>query len=770
MKVENEKFLDSIHKHNYKFLSLHCRHEVTNLKIILNYIRQLSNTTTSQILSEGFNYNNEYKNEDVNIFLLQTWIYSILNNPFDFSNIIPKDYKEELIRFVFENIVLEKLSVKIFVKIAKLDEILGCEKFDKYIMLKEYSKISRIDKHLIVQIVRNLLDKIDVNLCNKSINKEENLDLHKTKILVEGINDFNIKDDENTINSLIYKFKILSYQYKYYPDIITSSLYFKYLNYNNYKFGYSLCRSFLRIIKHYDAFEVSKILQKYLVDIFANEMLWINSLHILGSLIFKKYPIEIDNRIIELGLFYNQDDINYRSVLVREYSLFLVYSMFRNNPSEYLINILIFKCIFDNNYKIRNIAASILSTHFNVEYKTKRLTDRIESYDKIGTLFNIQVDKYLKNTSNNIDVIDLQNNIIKKYNLQIKINYRDKFIFYYINLGYNIKYSIEYNRDILDLKEFLTLNISSLYKFRFSDKLIDVYIDILELIPRNNLLSFKDGVIKNIIFLLSKNIKNDKICEIIWTLDDSFIYEFMFKNRNRTNKNIIIGNIKNYKYIDTIIKEYKNKIRMNENIDYIVNIYKSLKCMTDIKNFEKEILMGLENYLLTSRGDVCYEIRLECIILIKYDLDIFNKYLIRYLVDKNKFIRDHLFNNIDKYEELIFNYEILAKKDITIILNNLHMFDTYNITIGILGYLNTSDNYKYEEILEAFINNIGTFDKYIRMIIDRKYERVYSYIFKIIVILYQKSVTEYIFDWAELLRDYDVAKYNFIKEMESSEL
>ncbi|KAK6089630.1 hypothetical protein P3W45_001396 [Vairimorpha bombi] len=715
MKVENEKFLDSIHKHNYKFLSLHCRHEVTNLKIILNYIRQLSNTTTSQILSEGFNYNNEYKNEDVNIFLLQTWIYSILNNPFDFSNIIPKDYKEELIRFVFENIVLEKLSVKIFVKIAKLDEILGCEKFDKYIMLKEYSKISRIDKHLIVQIVRNLLDKIDVNLCNKSINKEENLDLHKTKILVEGINDFNIKDDENTINSLIYKFKILSYQYKYYPDIITSSLYFKYLNYNNYKFGYSLCRSFLRIIKHYDAFEVSKILQKYLVDIFANEMLWINSLHILGSLIFKKYPIEIDNRIIELGLFYNQDDINYRSVLVREYSLFLVYSMFRNNPSEYLINILIFKCIFDNNYKIRNIAASILSTHFNVEYKTKRLTDRIESYDKIGTLFNIQVDKYLKNTSNNIDVIDLQNNIIKKYNLQIKINYRDKFIFYYINLGYNIKYSIEYNRDILDLKEFLTLNISSLYKFRFSDKLIDVYIDILELIPRNNLLSFKDGVIKNIIFLLSKNIKNDKIY-------------------------------------------------------YIVNIYKSLKCMTDIKNFEKEILMGLENYLLTSRGDVCYEIRLECIILIKYDLDIFNKYLIRYLVDKNKFIRDHLFNNIDKYEELIFNYEILAKKDITIILNNLHMFDTYNITIGILGYLNTSDNYKYEEILEAFINNIGTFDKYIRMIIDRKYERVYSYIFKIIVILYQKSVTEYIFDWAELLRDYDVAKYNFIKEMESSEL
>ncbi|WUR03371.1 armadillo repeat-containing protein [Vairimorpha necatrix] len=744
--LTTDKLKEYCENFDYKKLSIYCTRDIKKMPQILHFIKNIESTNISEILNFAFNFHEENLNFEMKLILLQTCLYTLLSNPFNFIEIMDKKQRNEIFKFVTENCIKEKLTIKIIVKIFDIKYILENTNYNSYIVLKELSKIQKLHKNIIEFVCSSLL--VYENLCEKTINRIENLNLHEKDFLINYLT-----KDELSMSDRIYSFKILSHQYKHHKDLITPSIFFKYLNFNNFKFGYSLSRSFLRIIKYFDVIEISNHIQSLLTDIFANEMLWINSFHILGSLFFKNYKIEIDLSIIKRSVFYSCDDTNYRSCLVREYALFLIYSIIRRNPTDELINILVYTCIFDMNLKIRRISASILSSYFNLDLFIKRYDDLLDSYEKINRIFNIEIGEYLSMNSTDITVMQLKNEIIMKYDYQVRVEDNDNVTLSYINLGYNFKYSIMYEREFLESEKYLLLDLSSLFKYRFFDNLCNLYIEILSLICSSaqykDLIETKE-VTNNIIFMLSKNLKNFELVNIIWSIDSEVIFEFLFKNRKKSNHNIIVANIRNYKYLETIILEYKKAIKLNMNIDFITSIYKSLLYYKeDIRHFEDEILMGLENYSITSRGDVCYEIRLTSLLLVKYDKVLFNKYLVRYLVDKSKYIRDYLFNNLEDYKYLIDGYEILSKRDIKLIIRNMHLFDEFNVTIGILGYLATCDKHEYEEIIDILISKRDLIDKNIKKITSSGYSRVYNYIIKLDLEMSNK------FKWTELIKKND---------------
>lgn len=759
-----KKIEDLLSKKNFKQLSMYCNRDITNLPKIVDFIKEPTTYKKNEVLKLALNMDIQISTDTMLFFVIQTWLLAILSNPFDWYKVLDDETKNVLYNYVYKNIIQQKLSLKICVLLLPLEFIVEKNIFDFYEVLKEESKNKKLDKGIISAIIQTLSKQ--TNLCKESINRVEKNNLHTfSKILTK------LFLDENDPYILMCKFKILSHQYKYHPSIIKLDLFFQYLNYNNFKFGYVLCRSFLRVFRFFKCKTICENLLQNLDTIFANEMLWINSFHILGSLIFKHYEIDINPSIIQKAIFYNCDDVNYRSSLLREYTLFLIYAIIRNKSSDFLINILIYVCIFDKDFKIRRIAASILSELLNIDICVKRTEDLLKSYDSISKVYNIQIQKYIENNNNDINFLELRSHIIIKYGYLIQKKNTYETIFDYLDLGFKFKFTILYEKDINFLISFFNVDISTLFRYRFIENLIDLYLEVLFLVSKDNKLQnssimheiiHKKQTIDNVIFILSKNIKNSLIFQLIWIIDSKIVYDYIFKNRKKTNHNIIIGNIRNNNNIDTIISEYKSIIKLNSNIDYITAIYKSLSFYQgDIQLFKNEILIGLENYYLNSHGDVCYKIRLECLLLCQFDKGLFNKYLVRYLVDKSKYIRDYLFDNLKKYKDIIIGYDILCKKDIYIIIENINLFDELNITIGVLGYISTCDNFDLVKILDLFIFKLEIFDRNIKKLIQQRYTRVFKYIFNLIDLLYEKNVKRFIKEWNELLKNYDIERYTF---------
>lgn len=805
MNIDLEYFTQLVNLYDYKSLCLYCTKDISTLPMLIKILKN------NYILDKDISlllFNLKIKLYD-NKFILQIWLYSILNNPFNFLKILDTETKKLIFDFLTKYIIREKLSIKILVKIFNLEDILPLKQFNQWEILCEYSKINKLEKSLLDYITNSLENIKKNNTCNTTnknndeINNENYfLDIEKsiTQITIqkdtELKNSLNINNykhsnntmsknfdylnenynnfetinhlliDNNDIVTLIYKFKILSFQYKYYK--IDLNLFLSFLNFNNFKFGYSLCRSILKIVKYYDINLFCSYITQQLNVIFANEMLWINALHILGSLIFQNKNLYINNSILETSVNYNFDYTNYRSALVREYSLFLVYCLLRSKKqSDFLVNLTIYKFIFDNNYKIRYIASSILSDFFKIQLEYKRHKDIINSYYKINKIYKINIVRFIKKEKE-ISTIKLQNDLIWKYNIDSKINY-DSYenILDYINTGYYIYYGLTYNKikntNENYVKTFLKIELIKFYKFRFIENLIEIYLEVLFMVKKYNFES-----INNIKFLISKNFYNDLICKIIWDIDDTEIYDYIYKFRKRNNKIIIISNIKNKKYSEDIIKFYKQCIHKQDNIEFVINIYKSIKYLENICIFKEEIYQGLENYYIGSRGDVSYEIRRECLELIqKIDSKMYETYFIRYMVDKNKYLRDYLLIKIKNDQ---FNL-CIEKNRLTFesIINHPEIYDGKNVCIGLLGYLCTSDNYNFETVINIFLNKIDFYDKFIKKIILTKYERVFDYIFKLIVLLFERGQRKLIFEWVELLKNYNINKYQFIKNLKQKD-
>ncbi|KAM0675330.1 hypothetical protein GVAV_001155 [Gurleya vavrai] len=178
--------------------------------------------------------------------------------------------------------------------------------------------------------------------------------------------------------------------------------------------------------------------------------------------------------------------------------------------------------------------------------------------------------------------------------------------------------------------------------------------------------TYNDKIEENLIFLLDKNIHNEKIIKISYRIDP----EILFRNLNKKNNSAyILANACNLIHRKSVLEKYIIYMKGNDQhkkmfvIKSAIDIYKNkkfeknylIKCINEIKNREKYnkydhnfldnldndqtlifyIINGLEDYSVDIRGDAGFFVRKEALdFIFIYAPCIAKNYAIRFIVDK----------------------------------------------------------------------------------------------------------------------------------------
>ncbi|RVD90512.1 beta-tubulin folding cofactor D [Tubulinosema ratisbonensis] len=489
-----------------------------------------------------------------------------------------------------------------------------------------------------------------------------------------------VLDKTGSINLLCLKIEIISYQAERGFLNLNSSINLikEYLSNENTKVGWIVSHSLHRMIKNTS--NKIKILNELKEEIEVKSAnFWINFTNLLTLFLCENVFIEFE--FYKEMLFYWKEDT--KSELVRESALLYMDSLFKKKQII-SFNEVYFIFLFDTSFRLKKLALNILNenikeenllfflneisfSNFKIEEKTKFLQKFISP---LTVKENLII--FLNHPNNQIRKIAAK--ILQNYVLCIKEFVKNENLFFISGILAFINkkdcndncicdYEIEYLNDILIDDSF--------YNTKIYDFIVEEYLSIIHMHLKKEIFIFDTKkIIKNLTFILEKNSTNENIpfiCKNLSLKNEEFS-DLIFNKLKRSRKeSFILANTFNFKHKKEIINIFLDRI--NETVLDSLYLLKKHSNFTLPKEFILKIEYFLEFYEVDFTGDKGMNLRLSSLKLINLiDDNIFNKYFIRYFVDKSKFIRDFLiFNCASKKEDfyfikcLNFNFDISSE-------------------------------------------------------------------------------------------------------------
>ncbi|KAF9762882.1 hypothetical protein NGRA_1693 [Nosema granulosis] len=645
--------------------------------------------------------------ESLNADFIICCIYSILSNPFDFNSILKEKDTSILLNFCLANInrhEIGKLAISSLVLLNKKTILL--RKNDRQYFIKDTPVSQEVAYSFLVQYSKGRV----ININFKEIDSASDFDFNHTTNNVHTSKDpkdyyfLNLKDSPLV---LISKIEILSSQIKHY-SIKKKVLedFTMLLNHQNVSVGWSLANSMASIAKYFETTKFIEELKARCQEIFANESLWINTISILGILTLKGVDVGNVENIVGKALLYDNEFV-YRSSLLREHTLFLIWALLKRHlsvselssePPQYsFFDLLVFTYVFDCNYNVRRAAASVISEYigiFNLEngYLFLKLLDknyhkRLENADLLLNELAVFYDIGRFKKEHLKSKLGHYSNIVKEAASFLVVKAYDPKEFYScgesleerIACFYVLLYSLKQDRETSEMCGILLCKIDDkIYKTRNSEAFIYLYLicltQVIEKIIRNPILPIcktlwentrttllrQEVILNNLFYLLTKNIFPRETSILCWTLGNEMFNKKLLINLRRNNESFILVNSQQK---ELPIAKYKQNIA-NINLDVRIHSYKALKYVENVENFIEEIKKGLDDYTVDRRGDISYKIRLESLYLaLHLNIDV-EKYIIRYLVDKSKYLRDYCLVLLSYFNVFqVFKPPVVLSKD-----------------------------------------------------------------------------------------------------------
>ncbi|EOB15200.1 tubulin-folding cofactor D [Nosema bombycis CQ1] len=373
-----------------------------------------------------------------------------------------------------------------------------------------------------------------------------------------------------------------------------------------------------------------------------------------------------------------------------------------------------FVFILDSSYNVRRTAASVIVEFigifkFDNGYSFINLIDknyhkRLESGGKLVDLLANFYD--FKQFNNGFLECKLYhyNHDIKKLAAYIIVKHSNPLFFYNfedtdtldkkISTLYLLIFTLEHNDSILDENFIQKVIINDkLFKTRNSEVFIRLYLHFMrllvsftfkkqlypifniesEIIGPNLIQQNIDQILENLHFLLIKNMFPYETSTLCWILANEKFNKKLLAGLRRNNESFILVNIRQK---DFPFEKYKSNL-YSDNLDVRIATYKAIKYMENPLILKNEVVKGLDDYSTDRRGDISYKIRLESLYLaISLNLPA-EKFIIRYLVDKSKFLRDMTCVMLREMKIMKFYDVILSKR------NSIVNFEDYSEQINL---------------------------------------------------------------------------------------
>lgn len=695
---EKKDITDLLVEKQYSRVCCYLDTDINNLSTVVEAIESNSMNKLLDLMS--LEVNDESHRDE---FIL-CCVYSIISNPFNFKSILDEKSFNTLLDFSIKEVnkyEIGKLAVSSIVFLSKQD-ILVYKKDGKF-FIKDTQISPETAYSFLSQYSKGRRIMIDFFTIDNSNNLDFNINLDK-QIQNEDLNFLSRKDNSCILQA---KIEILANQLKHYnikKEVLED--FTKMLNVQNVSVGWTLAKAMASISKYFDIENIIEDLKSRCTELFANESLWINTLSILGILTLKGIDVGYVEDIVRKALLYDNEFVH-RSSLLREHSIFLIWTLIKRqlvkrdekSLSNYF-DLLVFTIILDSSLNVRRASVSVIAEYIGVF--------NLKSGYSFLNLFEKNYHKRLNNADlliNELSVFyDLKS--FSKSQLESKLSHYEREVqevaaylivkFYnpmdffrfepVLNRGslYILLYALKERTANEEMKQIFLVKITDrIYKLRNSEISIYLYLrcllELVEVELKMPILSFtdisnkqisdflKEGIIlDNLFFILTKNVFPKETSALCWALANDSYRSKLLINLRRNNESFILVNARN-KAVP--IPKYKDNLR-NTNIDIRIWTIKSIKYMTDISIFKEEIERGLEDYEVDRRGDISYLIRLECLYLgLSLGINI-EKYIIRFLVDKSKFLRDYTVGLLNCLGLLRYNNTVVYQKKGFTVLNS----------------------------------------------------------------------------------------------------
>lgn len=564
---------------------------------------------------------------------------NLLLNPFDLSLVLTEEEFNLLVQFnidaIEKNDLLELSTQNLAVILNNL-----------YISKKEVHYFPC--KIFNISVSEQIFYKILLNLSK----------LNKVELKFE----LNLNE---SINLTCAKIEIISYQAeKGYLDLTESINSVKdFLNTENTKLGWIVSHSLFRMIQQ--ANNPSDLLIELSDRInLKSSCFWINFTNLLTVFATKNVFIPFD--FYKEMLFYWKED--YKSELVRESGLLFLDLSFKNKIINSL-NEVFFIYLFDTSIRVKKLALKILNDNFketdllyflnDFSFSKSTIKQKLEIMHKF--IPNFPVKEYLillLNHPNN-ELRNLSAKFLNDYIICINEITKIDDLFFISGILFFIRHKENNIKKHFCKTEAEFINNFFIDDFVYNTKLYECiseeYFTIVNLFFEKDFFDHKK-ILKNLNFVLEKNFTGSCIpflCEKILKVNEEYS-DFLYNKLRRSRKeSYVLANTFNIKYQSEILNIFSERIN-ETTLNGLYLLKKYSNCF-----FEEALLgkieEGLEYYEVDFTGDKGMNLRLSTLKLINLiNKDLFNKYFIRYFVDKSKFVRDFLIFNCASKKEIFY--------------------------------------------------------------------------------------------------------------------
>lgn len=466
-----------------------------------------------------------------------------------------------------------------------------------------------------------------------------------------------------------YKLKIISYQTQKgaRDPQETLCMYRQFLNENDTKLGWTLSKCIYRVIKCVERQPVLESLVSGLGRIFANEQMWINVATLLAFCALDRTIPGGVEELISTMLFYDNEYVH-KSASVREAGLFLVWSVVRAGMHVDCLDSVVLVALFDTAVQCRRAASTVL-----LEYIGR---NRVDEACKVLDIINFSSVKRLSSIIVRcIDIVQvmptLKTRVIAELRASMGHYNRDK-----RTLGprclphlesacpcaFGLQGSAKFHHSLLVYtREFLRLaspcsacvsSGNAVFGYTFDHSLLkhgdadDVISEYMGLADDHPLMMDSKKLEENLLLMMDKNVESDKLSDVAGKaiLRSMSFAERVFQGLvKKGNRAYIVANAHNEPFCKEVTSRYKAMLE-GTSLDKKAAVVRATRLSGRAGIFVHEIEEGLENYSVDFTGDVSTGLRKECLLAAATlcDRRLFERYYIRFFVDRSKLLRDFL--------------------------------------------------------------------------------------------------------------------------------
>ncbi|KAM0680621.1 hypothetical protein GINT2_001309 [Glugoides intestinalis] len=677
-----ESIVDGLFKHHldkecYEEILAELPTDIYNWKIIIDHI-----------VSDTGNENS--------IPVIMLWILKLSINPFDHYKMLKEKHIGILTKFLLDYLLeakqwpLKKYALKALAFLARCMLDNGC-KFE--------SIASNPTPHFL--------------LIDRKVQEQQLFCFLKYLSFISTVpSEFlEIKENDQIVTKR-YKIKIMSHLSSKETVIKDLNTLFSILNLENSKLGWTLCKSIYRMSRFVDKNTLISDLKALLGPrIFANEQCWINVFTLFSFFILDdKNSLEsVGNLLfVNIALKYDQEFVS-RSTAVRETALFFIWVLARNRcliePYSIIYRV-VFISLFDREFICRRAAVNVVQELVGAGYfkelnntrdenpifkicqsLVKRRSDCYKLFITIEDKQNYKEAVFEMLFSFDRESRELAAQIISNFlypcNVPLKYKTVTEMDTTHLLAYYTFKFALsesDRNTHLNVFKPYIDTFLLDNQKFKLRNMAfaIDSYLKIASLF---NKASFS----ANILFLISKNFSPLQVQKYSCVLFENNLQfsEKVFSLIEKNNTGIL-SNANNIFYRDQIVIQLEKNLQKGNFVEYSIHALRIMKVVDKVLLVKRY----LEDYTVDFNGDAGYVHRRAALWYCFSILDMstaevedeMERYLIRFMADKSKKLRDEILESLLRTQFSIYDHETQRQSSLEITLpikRNIKRFERF---------------------------------------------------------------------------------------------